>query len=117
MNKQYEVYEAVADGMLLFKAEFEELCNIFEKKPDYIKRSIRLGAMVDKLYNIVDPENPVKLKQVNHYGVYDMEDGELLVCMGCKDEIKKFFNIGDETFFSASSRGSWIQWRYKIERL
>ncbi len=116
-NKVYEVHEAVEDGMLLFKAPLNELCTIFEKKPDYIKRAIKLGQMVDKLYNIVDPHNPVPLRKVQQYTVYDMDDGECCVIVGTKEEIKKYFGIGDETFFSCTSRGSWLQRRYKVERL
>lgn len=116
-NRKFQVYEAYDDGMLLFEADINELCNIFEKKPDYIKRAIKLGQMVDKMYNIVDPDNPVELKKVFQYGVYDMLDDECLVFLGTKEELLKRFEMNESSFFSTLCRKSAYKRRYLIEKI
>jgi len=115
-DKLFEVYEAVEDGMLLFKAPMNELCNVFTIKRDSIVRSIRLGQIVEKRYNIVDPDNPVKLNKNKEYGVYDLDDGDLLVCVGTKSDIMDFLEVKDTTFYDAT-RGILVNKRYKVERL
>jgi hypothetical protein len=116
-DKKYQVYEAYDDGMLLFEATLDELCDVFDSNVGKLMRTIRKGAIIDKMYNIVDKDNPVKLRKVPQYCVYDMENDEQLVFIGLKEELTEKFDIKAETLFAGLSRNGLFKKRYLIQKV
>jgi hypothetical protein len=117
MAKRYQVVEALKDGDLLFEATLEELMVAFDSNRDKIMRTIRRGQMIEREFNIIDPDKPVKLNKIEQYCVYDTHDSDLLVLVGTQKDVLEFLGIGTPTFFSAFMRGSCVGHRYRIEKL